>query len=112
MRFRAGGGINPKSNYYVYIDDVSALQDGITISPITAQGGIQVYPNPVQDYLNVRFDGTISSILIFDNQGREVVVEDLNENLSRLDLTGLAHGDYVLKVTANDEIREINVTKK
>jgi len=112
LRVRAGGGINPRSNYYVYIDDISAVQDGLSIDPIFAQGGVQVYPNPVQDYLNVRFNGTISNIVIFDNQGREVVVEDINKDLSRLDLTGLAHGDYVLKVTANNEIKEINVTKK
>jgi hypothetical protein len=112
LRFRAGGGINPKSNYYVYIDDVSVLQDGLTPGPIAASTDLQVYPNPVTDYLTVSFNGVISNVAVFDSHGREVILESVNNDLSRVDMTGLAFGDYTLKVTANNEVREVSVTKK
>ena len=112
LRYRVTPGINPKSNYFVYIDDVSVLQDGLTTGPVVATSDLTVYPNPVTDYLNLSFNGTISNIAIFDHQGQPVIIEDMNNDFSRLDMTGLKFGDYVLKITANNEIREVSVTKK
>lgn len=111
VRIRAFKGINPNANYLLYVDNITMLQDNITITPALAQTDLMVYPNPVTDFLTLCYDGIISNVTIFDAQGLEVVVEDVSGDMSRLDFSGLSFGDYVLKVTMGNEIREVNVTK-
>ena len=111
LRMIAGGGDVPDLSYYLYIDNISLLQETLTIDPIITDSDLKVYPNPVGDYLNLDYDGFINDITIFDMQGQEVVVENVNRDLSRLDMSGLAYGNYILKVTTDDEVRTINVFK-
>lgn len=111
IRMIAGDGDTPDISYYLYVDDISVLQEGLTINPIVLDTDLKVYPNPVENYLTLDYDGFISDVAIFDMQGQDVVVEDFNSDLSKLDMSGLAYGNYILKITADDEVRTVNVFK-
>ena len=111
LRMIAGGGDTPDISYYLYIDNVSLLQETLTVDPIVTDSDLKAYPNPVEDYLNLDYDGYINDVAIFDMQGQEVVVENVNRDLSRLDMSGLAYGNYILKVTTDNEVRTINIFK-
>lgn len=66
---------------------------------------VRIFPNPVSDYLNVRFDGvenSITSIVAIDPTGKTVRIA---QNLSQtLDVSLLSSGVYLLELsTANGE---------
>jgi len=112
IRISAGGGNDYTNGYYMYISNFTAIQDNLTNTPVVAESNLKVFPNPVQDYLNIEYKGTINNVLIFDNQGKPVSVENIDSNFSRFDFSGLDYGKYTLEITADDEVRTVNVEKK
>ncbi|MBK8685657.1 MAG: fibronectin type III domain-containing protein [Bacteroidetes bacterium] len=76
---------------------------------------VQIYPNPVQDQLNVELQLSESAevaIMIFDMQGRMVyqVQSHLLEGLQNVsvDVSNFAKGIYQMKVFANNELLSIS----
>ena len=62
-----------------------------------------IYPNPVQDVLNIYFNGEIQAIRVVSLEGKEVRIGDLNETKRMLDISQLASGIYFLSVQSNGE---------
>jgi hypothetical protein len=56
--------------------------------------GVMVYPNPVQNMLNIASNGTILSVTITDANGKVV----FNGNTKSVDITGLSRGVYFVSV--------------
>lgn len=113
LKVTAGNGTDFKNSFYVYFDDVSAVQDGITITPLSDESMVKVYPNPFTDYVRVEYPGVISNLSIFNNQGQAVNVESIGTDYSRLDLTSLTRGKYTLKIMGDDNtVSTINIEKK
>ena len=114
LRLSVGGGTDYGNGYCIYIDDISALQDNLTITSVAQSSPLKVYPNPVTDYLTVEYAGAISSLQLFNNQGEAVSVENIGNDYSRLDLSGLDRGNYTLKLIGDndEEISTVNVEKK
>ncbi len=59
-----------------------------------------LYPNPVQDYLNIKcgFDFTNYYYLITDNTGKNLYYGDINNNEVKLNLTTINPGFYLLYI--------------
>ena len=111
LRILAGGGTNQHISYYVYVDDISALQRSLTIDPVIEYADLIVYPNPVTDYLNLDYNGFIDDVVLYDMQGREVLVEDIDRDLRRLDMSTLPFGNYILRVATGSEVQTVTVVK-
>ena len=111
LRILAGGGTNQHISYYVYVDDISALQRSLTIDPVIEYADLIVYPNPVTDYLNLDYNGFIDDVVLYDMQGREVLVEDIDRDLRRLDMSTLPFGNYILRVATGREVQTVTVVK-
>ena len=114
LRMLAGGGTNPNISYYVYVDDISVLQKNITIQDTeTGLSNIKVYPNPASDHVILDYYGNITDVAIFNMQGQEVTVNiNTDRNMLRIDMEGLAYGNYILKVNADNQWHTLNVFKK
>ncbi|WP_294821678.1 T9SS type A sorting domain-containing protein [uncultured Flavobacterium sp.] len=76
-----------------------------------ADSDFKAWPNPVTDYLHLDYDGSINDVTIYDMQGQVVVVENIDRNLRRLDMSGLTEGNYVMKVYTGNELRTIPIVK-
>jgi len=113
LKVTAGNGTDFTNRFYIYVDEVSALQDGITITSTFTESVIKVFPNPFTDYVRVEYPGVINNLSIFNNQGQAVNVDSIGTDYSRLDLTGLTRGNYTLKITGDDNtVSTINIEKK
>lgn len=112
LRLYAKVGTSPEVSYFVYVDDISLLQKSLTIDPIISYNNIHTYPDPVDDYLHIEYDGFINDVVIYDMQGQEVNVEDIDNDLRRLDMSGLAFGQYVLKITADERVNTLYIQKE
>ncbi|MEP7169380.1 MAG: FG-GAP-like repeat-containing protein, partial [Bacteroidota bacterium] len=120
-------GSNQGANYYYYFYDweveetatvcvsdrvgVDAIILPVGISSINGNSGLSIYPNPVNDFLNVKlpqtFNGSLT-IKIADLTGRIVIDKLFNgasEGTLKVNLKDLAKGAYLVKViTEKDEI--------
>ena len=69
--------------------------------------GVEVYPNPTSDLVNISFNGLGSKgyITVYDISGKVVMVEPTSkDNNQVIDLSGLESGNYVLGI----ETEEVN----
>jgi hypothetical protein len=72
---------------------------------IDIAGSIQIYPNPAQDYINIRLESnaTLIRVQILSVDGRVLVERTLTLSNNRISLKDLANGTYFIKVQNGDE---------
>lgn len=74
---------------------------------------LKVFPNPVQDYLNVSFDKNILSVEVYNAAGQQVLVKPINNNKGTADFSALTSGVYMVKVkAANNTVKTVKVIKR
>ena len=113
LRIVGDAGTDLQSSYYLYIDNISALQDTITIDPVLEKDDMLVYPTPVNDYLNINFDDAfVTEVTLYDPYGQEVEVPFPSGTLTQLDMSGLEKGQYVLHIMADNELKIVSVMKE
>ncbi len=70
------------------------------------------YPNPVKDILYFSYNKNITSVAVYNLLGQEVLTKSSNANQSQVDMSNLAQGTYLLKVTADNQVKTIKVIKE
>ncbi|MEW5677134.1 T9SS type A sorting domain-containing protein [Flavobacterium enshiense] len=70
-----------------------------------------VYPNPVKDILNFSSDKEITSAAIYNLMGQEVRTESLHVSEGSINVSNLASGTYLIKITANDAVKTLKFIK-
>lgn len=73
---------------------------------------LKSYPNPVKDILNLTFDKNFSNVSIYNSLGQEVISKSINNTESKIDMSKLAFGVYVVKVTSENEVKTLKVIKE
>jgi hypothetical protein len=73
-----------------------------------------LYPNPANDMLNIQTKGgvQIHSIGIYNMLGQLVLAVTNAENVSQIDVSDLASGNYFLKVNADKGSSNVKFIKK
>ena len=69
------------------------------------------YPNPVKNMLNLSYTQNITSVAVFNLLGQQVISKVINANQSQIDMSSLATGAYLVKVTADNQVKTIKVFK-
>lgn len=77
-----------------------------------AMAQVKVYPNPVEDVLNITSSERLKAIRIVDLQGREVARFDPSHDLQQLNLGFLQSGGYLLKAVTDQGEINLRVIKK
>ncbi|KXH84949.1 hypothetical protein AU378_04115 [Chryseobacterium kwangjuense] len=78
-----------------------------------ASDNLKVFPNPVQDYLNVSYDKNIISVTVYNAAGQEVIVKVINDSKARVDFSNLTSGIYMVKIiAAGNIIKTVKVIKR
>jgi Secretion system C-terminal sorting domain/Cleaved Adhesin Domain len=73
---------------------------------------ISSYPNPVKNILNLSFNKAISKVVVYNLVGQEVTTKSINASPSQIDMSNLASGTYLVKVTADNQEESIKVIKE
>lgn len=71
-----------------------------------------VYPNPVKDNLNIRYNENISNVSVFNMLGQQVITKNINATEGKVDMSILASGTYLVKVNSGDKVETIKVIKE
>jgi len=70
------------------------------------------YPNPVKNVLNLSYTQNISDIAVFNLLGQQVMTKTVNSNSGQVDMSNLSAGTYMVKVTADNQVKTIKVIKE
>lgn len=73
---------------------------------------IEVFPNPTHDLLNIQAEQPVSSIEIVNILGQMLLTSKGNSNYEQIDISGLAAGNYFVKVVVGDASQVLRVVKK
>lgn len=73
---------------------------------------VVAYPNPVKDVLNLSSDNAITSVVIYNLLGQQVIVRSPNTNETSIDVSNLVSGTYLVKVYADNAVKTLKVIKQ
>ena len=73
---------------------------------------IKVYPNPVNDRLNLSSTNEISNMSVYNLFGQEVLREAVNSNDLSVDISNLKSGLYLVKISINDTVKTFKIVKE
>ncbi|WP_284652217.1 T9SS type A sorting domain-containing protein [Flavobacterium terrisoli] len=70
------------------------------------------YPNPVKNVLNLSYNQVITNVEVFNLLGQKMTVNAIGGNQGQVDMSNLASGTYMVRVTADDQVKTIKVVKE
>lgn len=115
-------GLTPGETLYIGVwkwgnsldgDFLLSVYDASLLSnPVFEAGNFKSYPNPVKDILNLSYDKEISDVVVFNLIGQEVMTKTINSNQSKVDMSALSAGTYLVKITADNQVQTIKVVKE
>ena len=90
---------------------LSAYDASLTNSSFDSSG-FSAFPNPVKDVLNLSYNKNITNVAVFNLLGQEVTTKAINATQSKIDMSNLSKGTYLVKVTADNQVKTIKVIKE
>ena len=107
------GGINyfpGDANSEFYVDNLVFIDGVFGVDDFSADK-FSVYPNPVQDVLNIRSTTSVDAIAVYDILGK-LVLEVTPDTISPVvDMSALTSGAYLVKVTIDGASKTVKVIK-
>jgi hypothetical protein len=97
-------------NATFYFDGIQLIADTTTIGleSLSKIDGLRCFPNPAKDHVTITSEnGAIDEIVIYDVVGNEVSLSTPNNNSATIDVTDLASGVYVARVSAGTETNTV-----
>lgn len=76
---------------------------------------IKVYPNPAKDFITVEIienDSHFSKLEIYNSVGQCVLIESVNEKLNKIDISKLARGNYVIRLSNGNKTSTTGFNKE
>ncbi len=75
---------------------------------------ITSYPNPAQNFLNITFSQELQDVqlTVYDALGSELINNNVNGSMAKLNIEGLSSGIYILKVTTDSKSKLIRFVKQ
>lgn len=70
------------------------------------------YPNPVTYVLHIANKTKLSNIVIYNMLGQEVLCQKLQDSKGTVNTSMLPIGNYIVKVTNDDEVKTFKISKK
>lgn len=99
-------------NFPIFTNDEQTVFADLSKDDFIKEGSIQVYPNPTENVIHVKAEGTINAIQLFDVQGRLLMTKMSSENIQTVDLSNYKTGVYFISVSTSSGKSTVKVIKK
>lgn len=103
--------------YYVFVMNTGAITDividgtNLGVADNTIEG-FSYYPNPTDGILNLNSIDNIEKVSLYNLLGQLVVENKVDATSSQIDISNLATGTYLMKVSVNGQIGTYRVLKQ
>ena len=111
--------ISPMTDYTISVSNpfgtssfVISIEVGTLTTATFENSQMQLYPNPIQDFLNVRSSEIIRNITIYNTLGQEVKKLIPNQENFQIDFSTIEKGIYFLKMESNDTTTVCKIVKE
>jgi hypothetical protein len=74
--------------------------------------GFFSYPNPVEDVFNLSYTNEISNVSVHNLLGQQIMTKSINATQTKIDMSNLSKGAYLVKVTIDGLVKTIKVVKQ
>ena len=96
----------------MYVDDVSLYKGDIMLAVNDfSENKFSVYPNPVKDMLNIKSSTSVDNVTVYDILGKVVLQENPGKISPAINMSSLAPGSYLVKVTIGNSSKTVKVLK-
>lgn len=109
------------ATYYVQVDRWGTATNGTfgldiidndsLASNAFESASFAAYPNPVTDILNLSYSKNIDKVQVMNLLGQEVQTKAINATNAKVDMSNLASGTYLVKVTSDNQVKTLKVVK-
>ncbi len=101
------------ANNQMYVDDIVQYNGNIQTSGVDDFSSLNfsVYPNPVKDVLNIQTKSAVDKVVVYDILGKVVLQEAPGKISPAINMSGLASGTYMVKVTIGNSSKTVKVLK-
>jgi hypothetical protein len=82
-----------------YLLDVQVNRTEAVSATASEESSLNIYPNPVADFLYIEGSAVITRLELFDAEGRLVISAETHATATSLDLSDLGEGSYFLNIT-------------
>lgn len=94
----------------LFLDNI-VIEQTLSI-PASETNNVTIYPNPVQDVLNIFYQKNITSVAVINILGQKVLENNFDGTDVKLNMSQLPAGSYLVKVIADGDIKTIKIIKK
>lgn len=94
-----------------YTDDLLFVEGTIAGTDDFAANNFSVYPNPVQDVLNIQSVNAVDAIEVYDVLGKLVLSTTPNAISPSIDMAALNSGAYLVRVTIDGAAKTVKIIK-
>lgn len=105
--FKIVTGSTSTSSQYIGLDNI-VWETNLSNEDFDASKAL-VYPNPVQDILNIKTTKELTSVTVYNVMGQEVL--STSHNLSQIDMSSLSNGAYLVKLNGTTFTETLKVIK-
>jgi CotH protein. len=84
---------NNEAESWIASNDIDIIQDTLPVNEF-----VRIYPNPVDDFLNITADQPIGRFEVFDMQGRLLVSENISSETYELNVSHFPKGAYIVRI--------------
>jgi len=84
----------------------NGLNSTSTITPLIDDSKIEVYPNPVNDRINLELEEDLhpQSLELFNTLGQRMIYSEIDQSKTDINVSRLAEGIYLLKVQTEEGV--------
>ena len=107
--------MNDSNTIWIFVAElglVKMVKNNLSTIDFTSDDTALAYPNPVQNTLNVSFDQMIDQVSIYNVTGQQVLTKAVGANQGTVDVSGLAAGNYIVKMTSANAVKTLKVIKQ
>lgn len=96
----------------LYMDDIEVQTLGIMGAQDNALSGLTLYPNPVNDILNIQYNAPVDSVELYNTAGQLLLAERSNTSLTEINLGNLASGVYIAHINSGSKSEIARIIKE
>ena len=101
-----------KSDFFFAKLATSATCTSLSVEETAAEAGLQFYPNPVQDLLNIKSKTKLQSFEVYSSTGQTIQRGSLQNTDAQINMSALTTGIYYVKVKTEKAVVTEKVIKK
>ncbi len=98
--------------WFLGLDDISVTNAASLSALDTVNKKFSYYPNPVKDFLTINYEGKLTSVSIYNFAGQLVKSINAKSINSKIDLSKLPTGNYILRVEENGQFKSFKIIKE